>query len=78
MYIKYFQIVVLGFSLIGTAFVFFNSPFVDDSVWLRNESEMKILAKKNKKKRRLARIGFGLILLSYLFQTLITFYTHTN
>jgi len=73
MCIKYLQIAVLGISLFGTALIFFNSPFVDSNVWLGSSDESPSIYKKDKKKRRLARIGFGLLLLSYLLQTIIVF-----
>jgi len=73
MIVKSFQILILILSIIGTALIFFNSPFYNRQIFLYNRSEMPDIIKKDKKKKKLATIGFGLILLSYLLQTLIVF-----
>ena len=71
MYIKLIQIIILGFSLIGTSLVFFNSPFLNRQIYAYNNSEIPKIIKKDKRKRLLSIIGFGLIILSYLIQTII-------
>jgi hypothetical protein len=73
MIIKVLQIFLLSLSIIGTALVFFNSPFTNSRTYLYNKSEMPTIIKRDLKKKRLAIIGFGFILLSYLLQTILVF-----
>ena len=74
MNVKIIQLVTLAFAIFGTALVFFNSPFTDSNTYIfANDNEVRINNKKDKRKRRLARLGFGLILISYVLQTIILF-----
>lgn len=64
------QIISLGISIAGTALVFYNSPFADRRVFLYDNTGIN---PDDKKKQNRAKWGFGLILMSYIIQTIVVF-----
>ena len=73
MVVKLLQVLVTGIAIAGTALVFYNSPFVSGGVFMYTFDEGKERMEKAKRQRRLAKIGFLLILISYVFQLVLVF-----
>jgi hypothetical protein len=62
------QMLVIVFGLFGTVMVFVFSPQAESRTFLYQESEMRELMKKDKRKRMFSRIGLGLITVSFFLQ----------
>jgi len=75
MIVKIIQLVILAIAILGTGLVFYNSPFIDSQTYIYTSSEDAMIIKKDSRKRKFARVGFGLILISYVLQTIILFLT---
>ena len=73
MSIKIIQLCITGIAIIGTMLVFYNSPFVHRETLLYSRQEMKKFILQDKKTRNRAKFGFILILLSYIFQSILIF-----
>jgi hypothetical protein len=73
MLIKILQLVVTAIAIAGTALVFYNSPFVKGTVSLPTFAEGNERMAKAKRQRRRARLGFLLILVSYVLQVVVVF-----
>jgi hypothetical protein len=73
MVIKIIQLLILGLSILGTILVFYNSPFYSSSIYAPTIADADKFYKRDLNKKRLAKIGFGLIIFSYLLQTIIIF-----
>lgn len=71
--IKFLQIVVTGIAITGTALVFYNSPFTSGGTFLYTWNEADARMAQAKQQRRRARLGFLLILISYVMQTVLVF-----
>ena len=74
MIVKLFQLLILGLSILGTGLVFYNSPFMSDLNGDPTFDDADIFYHRGLKKRKLAKIGFCLIIFSYLLQTIVLFY----
>jgi hypothetical protein len=69
--IKPLQILVTGIAIAGTALVFYNSPFSSGGTYHYSFEEGQRQTAKAKRQRRLARVGFLLILISYVLQVIL-------
>jgi hypothetical protein len=73
--VKCIQTSILGITLLGTALIFFNSPVVDSNTYLFTDGpEFEKIQKKDRSKRKFARIGLALTLLSYCIQSALLFF----
>jgi uncharacterized membrane protein len=71
--IRVIQIVSIVMGILGTALVFFNSPFSSGGTFEYTFGESEKRMAKAKKDRRAARMGFSLIVISCLLQVIVLF-----
>ena len=72
MILQALQIFSLILGIVGTVLVFFNSPFHSRSYYMHTFGESAEIEKEDKRIRNMAKIGFGIICISYIIQTVIS------
>jgi len=74
----YIQIITLLLGVIGTILLFKYNANKSSQIYLYNKEELDDIEKQDKKERRLAWFGFGLLIICFLTEFLLLFVGRIN
>ena len=74
----YLQIIIIFCGLFGTILIFKYSPIKNSQVFLYNKSELDTIKKQDKKERRIAKLGLGLVIFCFLLEIVFLIYENFN